>query len=86
MSVKTETLENPERDLDVVTRDPKGTRKVLDDMQRVKQSMPEADEELQAIRQRIKAAQATVGQDPQPHCGDCFKRGWTAAIRAIAGK
>lgn len=86
MSIKAGDLENPERDLDLINRDPKGTKKVLADLQRVKDGTPTEEEELQALRQRISAARTTVGKDPQPHCGDCFKRGWMAAAREIAGE
>ncbi len=79
MSVTSETLEHPERDLDLVNRDMKGKP-------RTKPGAAPADDELQALRQRIGSAKATVGQDPKSHCRDCFQRGWLAAVREIAGE
>lgn len=78
MNVTPETLDNPERELDIANRDMKGKS-------RAKTGTP-ADDELQALRQRIGAAKSTVGQDPKSHCRDCFQRGWKAAVKEIAGE
>lgn len=83
MSVKPGDLENAERDLELTNRDPKGMKKVLADLQRVKTAAPTSDEELKALRDRIAAGLVTVGKDPQPHCGDCWKRGWIAALQSL---
>ncbi len=77
MSVTPDHLENPERDLDLANRDLKGKP-------RAKGGAPPADE-LQALRQRLDTAKV-AGADTNPHCADCFRRGWAAAVRAIAGE
>ena len=81
--IKSGNLDTQERDLDLTNRDPKGTRKVLADLERVKHGTPTAEDELQALRARITAAATTVGKDPQPHCSDCFSRGWAAALKTL---
>jgi predicted phage gp36 major capsid-like protein len=80
MSVKPESLENPERDLALETRE--NTR-------RFSRKVEEVEAELQALRQlrdRLATAKATARpKDTAPHCSDCFARGWAAAVRAIGG-
>lgn len=78
-----ESLDNPERDLTVTNRDPKGSEKVRDVIGQIKNTKPAAEEELQAMRQRIATAIVTEPKDPRPHCSDCFTRGWAAALRSL---
>jgi hypothetical protein len=43
---------------------------------------------LRALRDRISEAQlddVILALDKAPHCRDCFRRGWRAALRAIEG-
>jgi hypothetical protein len=81
MSVKPHELDNPEKDQVLENREPHGAQKVADDISRVKTGKPD---ELEALRRRIAAAVATTApKDPQPHCGDCYRRGWAAALRSL---
>lgn len=82
MSVKAETLGNRERDL------------ALSDRQSEKPSRRDtALAELKALQDRIAhldfdralELKKIIAHDTAPHCGDCFSRGWTAAIAAIKG-
>jgi hypothetical protein len=78
MAVNRGSLENPERGADLVTRErtpPEETAPLRD---------PTAAE-LRALRDRIAAAKAGTPKDDAPHCGDCFARGWKAAVRAVEG-
>jgi hypothetical protein len=85
MSVKGSDLENPEKDLDLTTRDPKGTPAVLDAIHRVKSGKPSADSELQALRARMDTARGITPQGAELHCRDCWEKGRNAAIRTIEG-
>lgn len=43
---------------------------------------------LRALQDRISEAQVDdviLASDKAPHCRDCFRRGWRAALRAIEG-
>ena len=78
MSVKPSELDNPERGLNLSTREggeekPRSKREDA------------AAAELKALRERIAAAKTATPRDPIPHCGDCYRRGWAAAIRAVDG-
>ncbi len=73
--VKPETLENPERGMDLTTRGP-----VMDVAVRVDVA---GAPELQALRARIKALKVTPPEDRAPHCRACFMRGAEAALRAL---
>jgi hypothetical protein len=79
MSVKPENLENPERDMKLLTREggPAQARK-RDDLEA-------AAEQLRTLRERIAEAAKATPRDTTPHCGDCFRRGWAAALRAVEG-
>lgn len=70
MSVRPETLETPETDLRLATRN------------RLK---PTADDILRDIYASIEAARKLAPQGSELHCRDCFNRGRDAAIRAIEG-
>jgi hypothetical protein len=37
------------------------------------------------MRARIEAAKSMTPADAVPHCADCFRRGWAAAVRSIDG-
>lgn len=78
MSVRPETLETPESTLELVTREAevKPSRKLGES--------PEGAE-LKGLRGRVAVAKAITPKDPIPHCGDCYRRGWDAALRAIDG-
>jgi len=79
MSVKPETLQNPERGLDLQNREAEGKAP------RKREEPVAAAGELEHLRERIAAAKATTPKDPIPHCGDCYRRGWTAALRSLEG-
>jgi hypothetical protein len=86
MSIEPETLEIPERDLELSNRGRKKKRTVDPE--------PETEDELASLRERVEAAALDPGRDraailehdSQPHCGDCFTRGWVAAVRVIRGE
>lgn len=78
MVVKAADLDNPERGMDL------STREAGEEKPGRKREDPAAAE-LKAMRERIAAAKATTPRDPIPHCGDCFRRGWEAAVRAVDG-
>lgn len=79
-------LEHGEKDLDLETRDPRGAKKVADDLQRVKTGKPTVEDELKAIRERIAAAREVKPNERDRHCLDCFEKGRNAAVRVIEGK
>jgi hypothetical protein len=80
MAVKTESLENGERDMALQDREGKGNRGV--------QTTMDAAAQLVALRQRMRRAANEVGEDPRPKdappCRECFQRGWLAAIAALS--
>lgn len=80
MTVKSSELEVPERDLDLVTRTETRPARKRDDG-------AEAAElgQLRQLRDRLEDAKRTKPQDDAPHCGDCFRRGWEAALKALEG-
>lgn len=79
MAVKTETLEKPERGMNLTTRE-------TADIERLKGS-PTAEDELQALRDRVARVKALEPVDQKPiHCHDCFSRGWLAAVQAVEAK
>ena len=84
MAVKAGELDNPEQDLDLANREPKGAKKVAADIERVKHGTPTAETELEALRERIAAAKALDPKDPVPHCADCYSRGFKAAVRMLS--
>lgn len=67
MSVKTQELENPERGM--ALRDRKKKKPALDDVELL--------ERVAALRLLERPP------DDAPHCGDCYRRGWRAALDAI---
>ena len=71
MAVNTSSLNNQERGLALSTREGEGGGS----------SKPAP--ELKRLRRRIDKLKATTPQDPIPHCGECFRRGWKAALEAI---
>ena len=77
MSVKPEALDNQERDLNLVNRE---SRK----LPRSQNREDAAAVELRVLRERVAMAKADdKPKDPRPHCGDCYRRGWAAAVAAI---
>jgi hypothetical protein len=74
MTVKTGTVENAERDLGLTNREQKVTTRPVS---------ATADDQLRELRRRIAEALTTMPKDDTPHCGDCYRRGWKAALRAI---
>ena len=72
MAVKSGTLENRERDLDIQNREG---------------HTPSAEEQLQALRRKIRAGLNAAGEDPRPKdapaCRECFNRGWFAAMQSL---
>lgn len=68
MSVKANSLENPERDLQMTTREA---------------TEPSEAGKLAALRQRIAEAKVATPDAPIPECRDCYRRGWMAALRAL---
>lgn len=79
MAVRPETLQNPERGLDLLDREAaEGARPRKRD---------DAAAELAAVRERIEAAKKIRPLRPSPHCcGTCWGDGRDAAIRVIEGK
>jgi hypothetical protein len=69
MAVKPSMIENREQDLTVEHRTIASGGHV-----------PTAEDQLRALRQRIRAAVNQVGTDPSPKgsdkCDGCFQRGW----------
>jgi len=80
MSVRPETLENPERALDLSTRRP------APDAKQGSQREGSSAAELRAVRERIEAAHAIKPQGAELHCADCWRRGRDAALRLIEGE
>jgi hypothetical protein len=76
-AVKAESLENAERDIEIMNRETKGGKATA--------SEPAA--QLVALRQRIRRGLNEVGDDPRPKdapsCRECFQRGWLAAMRSL---
>jgi len=77
MSVKPESLDNAERDLELMNRDAKGGKKVTAVMAR------SAEDELTALRQRIAERLAETPVAPIPECAACYRKGWLAALRSL---
>ena len=75
MAVRPESLETPERDLSLRTREeaPPPVRK------------PSAFEELRALKEKIVALRQAPPPDAKPHCRDCFLRAVRATLDAIEG-
>jgi hypothetical protein len=73
MSVRPETLENPERDLNLVNR------------QEDERSAKRKRDEAAGFRERIETARQLKPEGSDLHCVDCFQRGRDAAIRLIEG-
>lgn len=74
MAILPETLETPERDLELLTRAP-GTAEDGPDFD-------EADE-LRVLRAKIEAARSLQASPRDMHCRDCFQRGRDATLRAL---
>lgn len=79
MAVKAETLETPERGLNLVARDGPEEERAA------KAKKAEASAELAAMRERIHGAKRLEPAGAQQHCRDCFQKGRDAAIKAIEG-
>jgi hypothetical protein len=80
MVVNRGDLDNPERDLQLSTREGAEKPRKHDD----------TAAELRALRQRIAAAGNLPGIAPplgeaKPCCADCYRRGWHAALRSLGG-
>jgi len=82
--VKGSELENPESDMHLVNRAPRGAKDGAEPTERVSATDLA---KLKALHERVAAAKAAapLSKDDAPHCGDCFSRGWRAAVRAIEG-
>lgn len=78
MAVKPGTIENREQDLTVDNRVVSGGRS----------EKAGAEEQLNALRQRIRAGMNNVGDDSRrkeaPACVECFQRGWLAAMKSLS--
>lgn len=76
MAVKTHELDNQERGMSVDTR---GHMRATEDQESA------AMDALFAMQKRLEEAKVTLPgtKDQNPHCGDCFARGWRAALRAV---
>lgn len=80
MAVKAETLDTPERDMTVQTRDGKAVRKPGE-------SLSEADA-LRRLQQKIRVGlNSEASVDPRdgnpPACRACYQRGWAAALKSL---
>ena len=78
MAVRPETLENPERGLSLVTREPAEVEPLEDST-----AGDHAAAELRALRDRIQEIRETHPKDAMPHCRACYQRGVEAALRAL---
>lgn len=89
MSMKPEDLDNPERNMDLTNRDPRGTKNVQDAIANVKRGTPmPIPDALKARIERartLKPSEQERNQLRQLSTADCFERGRDAAIRAIEG-
>lgn len=75
MSVKPESLDNAERDLELMNRDVRGGKKAA--------APRNAEEQLIALRQRIAEGLAATPAAPIPECVACYRKGWLAALRFL---
>ena len=80
MAVKPHELETPERGMNVQTRT--HSNRATDDQESV------AMDALLEMRKRLEDAKVTPPstKDARPHCSDCFRRGWLAALGAVEGE
>jgi len=78
MAVRPETLENPERGLSLVTREPAEVEPVEDST-----AGDHAAVELRALRDRIQNLKERHPKDTMPHCRACYERGVEAALCAL---
>jgi len=80
MAVKPHELETPERGMHVQTRTV--SNRATEDQESV------AMDALLAMRKRLEDAKVTPTQskDARPHCADCFRRGWVAALEMVEGE
>jgi len=70
-----ESLDNPERDLELANREARGGKRI---------ATATADEALTALRQRIAMRLASPLEGaPIPECRDCYRRGWMAALQSL---
>lgn len=74
MSLKPSELQNPERGMKVQSRETEAKR-----------DEAKPDELVALLLQRIASAKGMTPTDISPHCADCFRRGWKAALREIEG-
>ena len=79
MAVRPASLETPERDLRLATREPAAEE------ERAEQRRAGPAEELRTMRDRIEAARKLKPEGHDLHCLDCFNRGRDAALRTIEG-
>ncbi|HMJ88152.1 MAG TPA: hypothetical protein VK504_33475 [Vicinamibacterales bacterium] len=73
--ITTDTIKHPEQGLELQNR--KGAKREANPDE------PPAETEAVVLRRRIAVALATTPKDPIPHCGDCYRRGWAAALRSL---
>jgi len=78
--VKGSDLAIPERGMSVQTRT--HSNRATEDQESV------AMDALLEMRKRLEDAKVTAPatKDARPHCSDCFRRGWLAAIGAVEGE
>lgn len=80
-------LDNQEKGMSLNNREPRGSKKAQDDIERFKKGEASAEAELQGLRERIAAAKEITTPAPV-HCSDCaqaFANGRDAAIKVIEG-
>ena len=80
MAVNAEDIENPERGLELTTRRRAGPKHAPAAVQ----PQDDSAELLEMYERRFAAVKAmTPKDDPAPHCRDCYRRGWSAALRML---
>ncbi len=79
MTVKSESLDNAERDLELLNRETKSGKRVAT----ATITQDEALTALTALRQRIAEGLAATPTAPIPECAACYRKGWMAALKSL---
>lgn len=84
MAVRPQSLNTPERGLELENRGPEAVQAPADPTPEA-EPVDGAAEELRELRERIAQARKVVPGRDGLHCRDCFERGRDAALRMIEG-
>lgn len=85
MALRPESLDTPERGMDLEDRRPAVLRAAPDPVSEAEQEDSPADE-LRRLRLRIATARHVAPGPKGLHCRDCFARGRDAALKVIEGE